>query len=63
MDEHCFNAHTQKKNKNNIINQYHGAQLDELLEKGIRRLEWAKAHMAVLKDVRERLVKERPLKG
>ncbi len=37
--------------------------MDELMDKGIRRLEWARAHMGVLKDIRERLVEERTLKG
>jgi adenosylhomocysteinase len=37
--------------------------MDELVEKGVRRLEWAKAHMAVLKDIRERLVEEKTLEG
>jgi adenosylhomocysteinase len=37
--------------------------VDELLEKGVRRLEWARDHMGVLKDIRERLVKERTLEG
>lgn len=33
------------------------------LEKGIRRLTWAEAHMPVLAEIRERFRKERPLKG
>ncbi|MDR0334428.1 MAG: adenosylhomocysteinase [Methanomassiliicoccaceae archaeon] len=33
------------------------------LEKGMRRLSWAEAHMPVLREIRERLKKERPLKG
>jgi len=37
--------------------------MDELVEKGVKRLEWARAHMAVLKDIKERLVKERTLEG
>ncbi|NLI74523.1 MAG: adenosylhomocysteinase, partial [Euryarchaeota archaeon] len=37
--------------------------MDELLQKGIRRLEWARAHMDVLADVRERLNREQTLKG
>jgi len=37
--------------------------LDELIEKGIRRLEWARAHMGVLSDIRSHLVEERTLEG
>ena len=37
--------------------------MDELVEKGVRRLEWARAHMSVLQDIKERLVKERTLEG
>jgi adenosylhomocysteinase len=37
--------------------------MDELIEKGIRRLEWARAHMEVLDDIRTRLVKEGTLRG
>ncbi|MDR0198907.1 MAG: adenosylhomocysteinase [Methanomassiliicoccaceae archaeon] len=33
------------------------------LEKGMRRLSWASAHMPVLREIRERLKKERPLDG
>jgi adenosylhomocysteinase len=33
------------------------------LEKGMRRLDWAEAHMPVLGEIRERLKKEKPLKG
>ena len=33
------------------------------LEKGIKRLRWAEAHMPVLREIRERLKKERPLEG
>jgi len=33
------------------------------LEKGMRRLKWAEAHMPVLREIRERLKKERPLDG
>ncbi|HXZ24555.1 MAG TPA: adenosylhomocysteinase, partial [Methanomassiliicoccales archaeon] len=36
---------------------------DDLLVKGIRRLEWAAAHMDVLAEIRARLVKERTLEG
>jgi len=36
---------------------------NELLEKGINRIEWAKAHMKVLGKVRERMVKERVFEG
>jgi adenosylhomocysteinase len=37
--------------------------MDELVEKGVRRLEWARAHMSVLQDIKERLLKERTLEG
>ncbi len=37
--------------------------MDELVEKGVRRLEWARAHMSVLQDIKERLVSEGTLKG
>ncbi|MDR0791010.1 MAG: adenosylhomocysteinase, partial [Methanomassiliicoccaceae archaeon] len=33
------------------------------LEKGMRRLKWAEAHMPVLGEIRERFKKEKPLKG
>jgi len=33
------------------------------LEKGMRRLKWAEAHMPVLGEIRERFRKEKPLKG
>ena len=36
---------------------------NDLLIKGVRRLEWANSHMPVLKEIRERLVKEQSLKG
>jgi adenosylhomocysteinase len=36
--------------------------MDEL-EKGIRRLAWAAAHMPVLSEIRERMKREEPLKG
>jgi len=36
---------------------------NELLEKGINRIEWAKTHMKVLAKVRERLVKEKAFEG
>ncbi|MBI0584414.1 MAG: adenosylhomocysteinase [Methanomassiliicoccus sp.] len=37
--------------------------MDELIEKGVRRLEWARAHMGVLEDVRSRLIRDRTLEG
>jgi adenosylhomocysteinase len=37
--------------------------MNELLEKGVRRLEWAKDHMPVLADIRKRMVDEQALKG
>jgi len=37
--------------------------LDDLLGKGVRRLEWARAHMGVLAEVRDRLAREQTLKG
>jgi len=36
---------------------------DDLLVKGVRRLEWASTHMKVLAAIRQRLVKERSLEG
>jgi adenosylhomocysteinase len=36
---------------------------DDLLTKGIRRLEWAETHMRVLKQIRQRLVDEKTLSG
>ncbi len=36
---------------------------EELLQKGILRLQWAGAHMHVLGKIRERMAKERPLEG
>jgi adenosylhomocysteinase len=36
---------------------------DELLRKGIDRIEWARAHMKVLGEIRERMVKERIFDG
>jgi len=36
---------------------------DELLRKGVNRIEWAKTHMKVLGNVRERMVKERAFEG
>jgi adenosylhomocysteinase len=36
---------------------------DDLLEKGIRRIEWAKANMPVLGDIRKRMVKEKSFEG
>jgi adenosylhomocysteinase len=37
--------------------------MDELIGKGVRRLEWARAHMGVLQAIRERLVEDGTLKG
>jgi len=37
--------------------------LSDLLEKGIRRLEWASTHMTVLKEIRERMSREGSLEG
>ena len=37
--------------------------MDDLLGKGVRRLEWARAHMGVLAEVRDRLAREQTLKG
>ena len=37
--------------------------MDDLLEKGVKRLEWARAHMGVLAEVRDRLAREQTLKG
>ena len=37
--------------------------MDELIDKGVRRLEWARAHMGVLRAIGERLVEDRTLKG
>jgi adenosylhomocysteinase len=37
--------------------------LSELLEKGIRRLEWASTHMKVLKEIRDRMTREGSLDG
>ncbi len=36
---------------------------DELLDKGIRRIEWAKANMPVLAEIRKRMVKEQSFEG
>ncbi len=36
---------------------------NELLEKGVNRIEWAKAHMPVLGNIRERMVKEQVFEG
>ncbi len=36
---------------------------DELLEKGVNRIEWARTHMKVLGKIRERLVKEQAFEG
>ncbi len=36
---------------------------NELLDKGIRRIEWAKRHMPVLEKIRERMVKEKIFEG
>ena len=35
----------------------------ELVEKGVRRIEWARAHMKVLENIRERMVKEQTFEG
>ena len=41
-----------------------GAEMDdELLQKGVLRLQWAEAHMHVLGKIRERMIKEKPLQG
>jgi len=37
--------------------------MNELVDKGMKRLRWAEAHMPVLREIRERLKKERPLDG
>ncbi len=37
--------------------------MDELIDKGVRRLEWARAHMGVLRAIGERLVEDRTLRG
>lgn len=37
--------------------------MSDLLEKGIRRLEWASTHMTVLKEIRERMSREGSLEG
>lgn len=37
--------------------------MNELLEKGVRRLGWAKDHMPVLADIRKRMVDEQALNG
>jgi len=36
---------------------------EELLQKGLLRLQWAEAHMHVLSKIRERMARERPLQG
>ncbi len=36
---------------------------DELLRKGVNRIEWARTHMKVLRKIRERMVKERTFEG
>jgi adenosylhomocysteinase len=36
---------------------------NELLEKGVNRIEWARTHMKVLGKIRERMVKEKVFKG
>ena len=36
---------------------------NELLEKGVNRIEWAKTHMKVLGKIRERMVKEKVFEG
>ena len=40
-----------------------GRVVSELVERGVRRLEWARAHMPVLRAVREGLVSSKSLKG
>ena len=40
-----------------------GVTMDDLLEKGILRLQWAESHMPVLSAIRERFKKEQPFKG
>ncbi len=35
----------------------------ELVEKGVRRIEWARTHMKVLESIRERMVKEQTFEG
>jgi adenosylhomocysteinase len=35
----------------------------ELVEKGVRRIEWARTHMKVLENIRERMVKEQTFEG
>jgi len=37
--------------------------MNELMEKGQMRLNWAESHMPVLKDIRQRFKKEKPFKG
>jgi len=39
------------------------AMNDDLLVKGVRRLEWAGTHMKVLAEIRDRMIKERSLQG
>lgn len=34
-----------------------------LAEQGVKRIEWARKHMPVLENIRERFIKEKPLKG
>ena len=36
---------------------------NELLDRGVKRIEWAKAHMPVLGRIRERMVKEKAFEG
>jgi len=36
---------------------------DDLLDKGVKRIEWAKTHMKVLGKIRERMVKEKVFEG
>jgi adenosylhomocysteinase len=35
----------------------------ELASEGVRRIEWAEREMPVLRSIRERFAKERPLEG
>ncbi|MBC7288870.1 MAG: adenosylhomocysteinase, partial [Armatimonadetes bacterium] len=37
--------------------------MPELAEQGMKRIEWADAHMPVLRLIRQRFGKEQPLKG
>jgi len=37
--------------------------MSDLVERGVRRLDWARSHMPVLMSIRERMVRERSLEG